>query len=188
MAYGNSEALLFSTAPQPVHWRPVALCPPAELPTDWRSWLADEGSLTQRLTAASHGHFSVKVLSQRRGRPRPDEAMALGMTSTRRALIREVVLLGNHQPWVYARSILPLTTLSGRLRVLGKLDDRPLGALLFADPTMTRGPVEVATLPGTAIPPPLAPADARLWGRRSVFWLDAKPLLVCEIFLPGFAP
>ena len=28
--------------------------------------------------------------------------------------------------------------------------------------------------------------DAAVWGRRSLFYLDKKPLLVSELFIPGF--
>ena len=105
-------------------------------------------------------------------------------------MIREVVLLANSTPWVYARSIIPLTTLTGRLRKLRHLDNQPLGALLFRDPTMIRETVEVACLTkvNAKLPTTLGELQKSLWGRRSVFRLDAKPLLVSEVFLPDFNP
>ena len=62
---------------------------------------------------------------------------------------------------------------------------------MFADPGMRRGTVELAEIfPGQAV---FAAATAHtrhqpasIWGRRSVFWLSGKPLLVSEIFLPDF--
>lgn len=115
---------------------------------------------------------------------------ALSIPSRTLALVREVILYGDGQPWVYARSIIPLSTLSGRLRKLCKLDNRPLGALLFSDPGMTRGPMQVAclTADNNVFPEKLKHISQPMWGRRSVFKLDAKPLLVSEIFLPGFMP
>jgi chorismate--pyruvate lyase len=61
--------------------------------------------------------------------------------------------------------------------------------MLFSDPSMQRGEVEVTCL---------TPADriyhlavrhlkvkpGEIWGRRSLFRLGGKPLLVCEFFLP----
>lgn len=158
------------------------------MPPVWRRWLADKGSLTQRLIVASNDQFSVNLLRQSYGRPTPAESAALGLRQGRYSLIREVILLGNGVPWVYARSILPLPTLTGRQRTLLQLSNRPLGALLFTDRGMTRDPIEVARIPGRTIPHGLAVSDALLWGRRSVFYLDRKPLLVSEIFLPAFNP
>lgn len=167
------------------------------MPMALRSWLLDRGSLTQRLIDASGGAFRVDVLNQRMAYPRLSEARALGMPSRQKALVREVILFGCNKPWVYARSIIPITTLSGRLRSLRKLDNRPLGALLFNDRTMQRGDIEIAciehgrptntdnlfsetTFAGIT--------TGTVWGRRSVFFLDQKPLLVSEMFLPGFKP
>lgn len=158
------------------------------MPPAWRRWLADQGSLTRRLIIASNNRFSVNLLRQSYGRPTPSEAAALGMSRGRYGLIREVILLGNEVPWVYARSVLPLPTLTGRQRALRQLDNRPLGALLFADRGMTRDPLEIARVSGALIPGGLASPDTVLWGRRSVFYLDHKPLLVSEIFLPAFNP
>lgn len=172
------------------HWHSYRRTPLFATSSDLRSWLLDRGSLTERLIRASKGQFEVKILFQGMGAPRPSERRALDLPARQRALIREVVLLGNHQPWVYARSIIPMKTLTGRLRKLRKLDNRPLGALLFNDPGMTRGPIEISNLPIcepwlSTIPDTYGnPAQ----GRRSLFWLDGKPLLVSEVFLTGFTP
>ena len=65
-----------------------------------------------------------------------------------------------------------------------------LGAVLFADPCMRRGVLQISEL--SSEHPMFAQATGRLkrkpkriWGRRSVFYLGDKPLLVNEIFLPG---
>ena len=133
----------------------------------------------------------MRVLSQQRGAPRQDEMRALGMRNHGRALIRTVQLLCDGQPWIYARTIIPVTSLRGKLRRLAHLGSRPLGAMLFADPGMRRGVVELARIkPGQQL---YVDASYRIrqrppeiWGRRSVFRVAGKPLLVSEIFLPGF--
>ena len=160
------------------------------VPKQWRDWLLDTGSLTQRLIDASENKLTVQILNQRIDIPRFTEQRALKLPPRRLTMIREVVLLANATPWVYARSIIPLTTLTGRLRKLRQLDNQPLGALLFRDPTMTREAVEVAchTSINAKLPTALGDIQKSLWGRRSVFRLDAKPLLVSEIFLPDFKP
>lgn len=165
---------------------------------DWRDWLGHEGSLSDRLMAASGGRFRVEVLRQHVGQPSRDESTALGMMPRRWALIREVRLWGasaqgHPVPWVYARSVLPLTTLTGPERALRYLNTRPLGSILFSAPTMKRAPLEAAQIATAALPRTLALAPGTLWARRSVFFLGAsgrgpKPLLVAEFFLPGFDP
>lgn len=125
----------------------------------------------------------------------------LGLPAREVVLVREVILWGCGQPWVFARSIVPLTTLSGRYRFLRHLGSQPLGELLFNDPTMRRGKFElmqsnISELNTTELniaklsPAPtatcaLAP-ETNIWGRRSVFYLSDKPLLVGEFFLPNF--
>jgi chorismate--pyruvate lyase len=162
------------------------------MPPQWRDWLGYEPSLSERLRALSGGHLRVDVLRQFVGQPDASERAALGMGTRHWALIREVLLSGaSTQPWVYARSILPLTTLTGHRRSLRYLQDRPLGSVLFTDKSMVRRPIEAAQVPTHYLPGRLNLDDGTLWGRRSVFVLGAqnpRPLLVAEFFLPGFDP
>lgn len=155
-----------------------------------RDWLLDTGSLTRRVRGACAGRFQVRVESQRWERPRLDEYLALGLRIGRLAWVREVHLLCDDRPWVFARTVIPPRTLRGSRRRLANLGNRPLGALLFADPHMQRGPVEVARVArGSALFAAAtqgAPGSpSALWGRRSVFRLGGRPLLVSEFFLPA---
>jgi len=167
-----------SSAALGTRWRSYRRVPNTRLPHRWREWLLDPGSLTQRLTEASGGHFRVELRFQGWGKPSRSEARSLGIDPRQQAMIREVCLLGYDQAWVYARSIIPATTLNGPLRKLRHLGNRSLGTLLFKDPGMYRGPIETTTL---RVPGLCEPAHAR----RSVFYLNRKPLLVCEVFLPS---
>lgn len=150
-------------------------------------WLLDTGSLTHRLRQRCGGAFRVAVRRQCWERPTPDERKVLGMRAAERALIREVYLLCCDTPWVYARTIIPVSSLGGPRRRLMHLGDKPLGAALFADPHLRRGALEVACLRrGEALYERAGARDAEvIWGRRSVFRLQGRPLLVTEIFLPA---
>ena len=174
-------------------WRPVKRLLRHTLPCETLAWLLDPASLTRRVVAVCGGKFRVEVTFQGWHRPLLHEARALGMRAGGYALVRQVYLLCDDQAWVYARTVIPRTTLTGPERRLAHLRTRPLGEVLFADPSMRRGAVEVACL--TPREPVfhmatrrLASPPAVIWGRRSVFTLSAKPLLVNEIFLPTIPP
>ena len=160
-----------------------------DLPPGMADWLLDSGSLTQRLRRASAGRFRVCVLRQGWTRPECDEARILGLRLDAWAWTREVRLLGDEQPWVFARTLIPARTLGGRGRRLTRLGTRPLGQALFADPGVRRGPVEITRIAAgqrlhqQAFTHLVEPPDV-IWGRRSVFRIEDRPLLVCEIFLP----
>jgi chorismate--pyruvate lyase len=175
---------------EPIFWQPLSAFESEQLPYFWYQWLSDRGSLTSSLVKASGNRFSVKVLSQREDVPLATEAQALNITVQTPVLVRQVILYGDHIPWVFARSIMPLTTLTGRVAELRNLDNQPLGARLFSDSSMSRETVEVAYFNAQelAVPIGVSNSNAMLWGRRSVFRLDQKPLLVSEIFLSTFEP
>ncbi len=170
-------------------WRSGYRLNRAQLPEQWRSWLLDRSSLTLRLQHACSGEFRVEVVSQRMEPPMLSEARALGRPPQELALVRQVRLLCDEEPWVFARTIIPLPSLRRGLRQLALLGSRPLGAVLFADPTMRRSEVEVARIgQGKRLfRRAMSGSNAisnEIWGRRSVFTLRTQPLLVSEFFLP----
>ena len=160
-------------------WQPLARVRP---PEHLRSWLAERGSLTRRLQR--YGRFTVRPLLQQVARPTAAEAILLGLPSRRVALIREVVLLLDGQPVVFARSVLPLKSLTGANRVLGHMARRSLGAELFKLPQASRRAVWAAQVPVSRLPLPVAEP---CWGRQSLFVKRGKSLLVAEVFLPHLA-
>ncbi len=176
-------------ASEPV-WRTRAKLVAHPVPDDVAGWLFDPGSLTRRVREVCDGRFRVEVIRQGWGRPMLNEAIRLGVQENRRALIREVYLYCDRIPLVYARTIIPHTTLRGRQRYLAHLGTRPLGEVLFADPAMQRDEVEVACIrPANRLfhiaTATLGSIPEEIWGRRSVFYTGSKPLLVNEVFLPS---
>jgi chorismate--pyruvate lyase len=172
-------------------WKPGQCFLRSSIPQDLCGWLLDTASLTLRLQRLCPGKFQVRVLSQAWGTPRIDEARVLEMKPGRLAIIRQVQLLCDGQPRVYARTVIPVTSLRGKLQRLAHLGTRPLGGMLFADPGMQRGAVELARISKgqslyQAATRHLRQRPAAIWGRRSVFRLSGRPLLVSEVFLPGF--
>lgn len=176
---------------RPCRWKPGRYFLRRSIPRGLSCWLLDTASLTLRLQRLCPGKFQVRVLSQVRGTPGIDEAQVLGMLPGKLAIIRQVHLLCDGQPWVYARTVIPVTSLRGKLQRLAHLGTRPLGGMLFADPGMQRGRVELARiLMGQPVYKAatchLRHRPVEIWGRRSVFRLFNRPLLVSEVFLPDF--
>ncbi|MDH5377186.1 MAG: chorismate lyase [Gammaproteobacteria bacterium] len=157
-----------------------------------RPWLVDQASLTARLIEASEGDFSVRVDSCHWARPLRSEAQVLGVSPNQPAYIRHVHLICKGEPWVFARTVIPLAHLYGPLNVLTRLGNKPLGAYLFSQACLSRDPIEVAKIESRHRLYRFAQKGEEkneLWGRRSVFKLSGGPLLVNEIFLPAmFAP
>lgn len=159
------------------------------MPTELAPWLMDSGSLTRRLKLHSRDGFSVKVLGNHWIKALTDETLSLSIPSSQMTYQREVSLMDGEQAMVYARTVIPLHTfLSMKQRFVG-LGNKPLGELLFTDPSVKRGPIEVACLkPGqwlyemAVLEETIRPDE--LWGRRSQFHIGGKNLLVNEIFLP----
>ena len=130
----------------------------------------------------------MRVLSQRWQLFSQEEADAMSVRDSHSALVREVLLCCGDTPLVYARTVIPRSTIQGALRRYANMGSRPLGAMLFADRTMIREPVQVAMLPQDSIAQQYVRAanhgGNEVWGRRSVFRVSSRPLLVSEYFLP----
>jgi len=161
---------------QTTSWRHYRLVPESVLPRDWHSWVLDRGSLTKRLIRVSHGDFHVNICHQSWEYPKPNEALALQLGGRRKALVREVELVCGGEVWVKARSVIPGATLSGVETQLKNLGTKPLGAFLFRSRSMRRKAIELARFS--------AQDGDDFFGRRSIFLLHDKPLLVSEVFMP----
>jgi len=162
-------------------------------PTELLDWLLDPASLTRRLQQTCKGEFRVAPTDQHWQRPMLSEALALGARPHERCFVREVQLLCDDQLWVFARTVIPVRTLSGPRRRLSRLGKTPLGAVLFADGSMVRSGIEIARLlPEQPLfmraTSGLLQRPTSIWGRRSAFFLNRQPLLVSEIFLPAICP
>lgn len=166
--------LSFSAPLREQAWLALNPMPHSLLPKPWRSWLLDKGSLTLNLKSIAPGRFSVKVLDTHFGRASLSEANALSIPIRQMVYVREVALCIDTIPVVLARSVIPKSTLTGSERQLLFLKNKPLGEYLFKHKHMIRSPIEIkkGLVNGETV-----------WGRRSIFKLNNKSLLVSEYFL-----
>jgi len=153
--------------------------PPALTP-----WLFDASSLTARMINLCGKGFSVRVLSQSWQKIDAEESLAMALPHVHSALVRQVLLCCDGKPLIYARTVIPATTVQGAQRRYANMGSRPLGAMLFADRTMRREAVQVAKLPLSHVAYQYVKGGKGVWGRRSVFRVSGKPILVSEYFLP----
>lgn len=144
---------------------------------DLAHWLRLEGSLTRALQLRCEHSFRVEILGEGFARPSQEESCTLGLASRQYAWIREVCLLGDNTPWVLARTIIPMATLTGKGRRLRHLGRQPLGAYLFSNTGWQRGIFETGLCQRETADQPRA-------ARRSQFFSGDRSLLVGEYFLP----
>lgn len=149
------------------------------------------GSLTARLRQL--GEVQVAVVRQGTQRLWPQERHALQCVSGH---VREVVLLVDSVPAVWARSATPNSAMRGGWKAIANLGSRPLAGILFTDqhiersplhpiPIVRQGQMDQAMRNGWsryhAVPASLALPK---WGRSSVFVRKGQPLRVFEALAP----
>tara|TARA_R110002153_G_scaffold14952_9_gene53841 strand:+ start:13432 stop:14022 length:591 start_codon:yes stop_codon:yes gene_type:complete len=151
-----------------------------------KNWLLDTGSLTERLQSHCRD-FRVQVLGQGQTEVSIEEIQQLArFSAVSRDIkwqVREVLLWGNNQPWVFARSIIPEQMCRAEFAGLG---NQPLGKLIFNDPRFKRMPFQITQISSSH---PITsslnlPSQHSLWARRSVFQFGGLALSVAELFLP----
>jgi len=169
----------------PSHWQRSKPC---TLPAHLQSWLFDPDSLTARLKTHCH-QFRVELLGQQVEPCQAHEAV-VDIPAGEPVLVREVLLYCDDKPQVFARSLLPIASLTGTEQALADLGSQSLGQVLFNNPSLERKMIEIAEFELTSSVAKLADdlqlhTTHALWGRRSIFVVENKPLMVAEVFLPG---
>lgn len=146
-----------------------------------RYWLQVEGSFTRALQKQCTRSFHVEVQREGFATPTLEEAKRLNIPMRQQAWIREVRLCGDGAPWALARTVIPLSCLTGKGRRLLHLGSKPLGAYLFSSQGWQRGALETGlsnhlSCGSSNGMPELA--------RRSLFSNNESILLVSEYLLP----
>ena len=129
------------------------------------SWIIEDTSLTAKLKN-KYQDFRVNLIKQVEQAPKDFEKQLLGLTNET-TIIREVELIGNNCPVIFARSIIPETKDTAKILAIGA---KPLGEILFNDKKIQRGNLEISQ-------------NLTLFARRSIFKIKDTKILVMEIFL-----
>ena len=173
-------------------WRPHARA--VRAPASMHDWLVTPGSLTARLVGSSES-FRVRRLHQHGAVCLADEAAAIGLARVQRVWEREVLLVCDGQPVVFAHTVVPSDADAGDWPLFSALGERSLGSTLFYDPLVRRGSLEFARL---GLEHPLVRRMRVATGmlsnshdntiydaRRCVYRRRQGLLLVTEVFLPA---
>ena len=153
-----------------------------------RSWLLDESSLTKKLEqqcTTFHVEVRQQVTTCAEATP-----LSHHFITDQQVFVREVFLHCDQEPHVFAQTEIPSHTLTENQQTLAHLGSDSLGRLLFQHQSLIRGTIEIAEFqPGSLIHQLCQKmgqyCDHSLWARRSLFYIENKPLLVSEVFLPA---
>ena len=173
-----------TSAALPADWFDAQALARAEVPAQVLHWLRWQGLLTEALRTACGTGFRLQVLRQ--VSTQLDElSRTLLDVADDQALCREIVMGDQAHSYVFARTLLPETTLSAH-PWLATLGEASLGERLQTVEGLSREAFQFARLaPGDALLAGLVPPARQLvWARRSVFRLSGGPLCVFEAFLP----
>lgn len=169
---------------QSAKWKTIAQFGITNIPKQYRQWLLDPKSLTELLVTKSAGDFRVQVLREGWGQATLEETTALNLIPRHLCWVREVSLMGKRQDWVFARSIIPFNAMQGATRQLTQLKSKPLGRFLFKHPLIQRQQIQIDKCVPEG-PQYRGKPNTAIWGRRSVFRIKQRRLLVSEYFLPA---
>lgn len=93
----------------------------------------------------------------------------------------------NGKPLLLARTIIPDETIKVAHRNLAHLGTRPLGEVIFSYPDLERISMDftlVSPSHWTTQVQQKANIEQPIWGRRTIYAIQNRPMLVSEFFLP----
>ncbi|MGZ5010625.1 MAG: chorismate--pyruvate lyase family protein [Methylobacter sp.] len=157
------------------------------LPENVQSWTYESESLTQRLRDYYGDAIGVKILLQQWNTPFLSERRLLKLHENRYSLIREVLLHADGKPLILARTVIPAKTVKVAKSNLAHLGSRPLGEVIFSYPKLERIEMDVTLIDlPTWTQPAIAEGhiDQPISGRRTVYAIANRQMLVSEFFLP----
>lgn len=180
----TSKSSLFNQEPRWLENRPGTR---HKLPAYVQSWAYEPGSLTQRLRSFYDNAIAVKVISQRWQTPFLSERRLLNLPEHQYSLVREVLLHTNGKPLILARTIIPAKTIKVAKSNLAHLGNRPLGEVIFSYPKLARIAMDITLVAPSGWSQTVLDEygiNQPVWGRRTVYAIRHREMLVSEFFLP----
>lgn len=169
-----------------------------EPPTLIGDWLVHAQQISPRMKDC-YEDVQLNLIEQGWRTPFEEEATLLP-TAQSDPWVRQIMLLGDHQPCTYGRTVIPFETFQQYASVFENLGSHMIGeSFLYKDPNRVRSPFQYAVCDQQH---PLYQAVTQavsqalhlqsigevLWCRRSMFDLMGFPLLLTEIIFPTIRP
>ena len=136
-----------------------------------KSWLIENGPITKRISAKED--FELNLIRDEIGEVDEEDKKYLGDTKGD-IKVREVILLGNKTPKVYAKSLIPIRTIEKGFSKLGNLGNMPLGDILFEKDIFNKIDVLYSFF---------SYKSNIFWGRKTKYLVKNLPFSVMEVFL-----
>ncbi len=138
-------------------------------------WLTKPHFLGDAL-AKVHGEIQVEVLSETFEPPFAHELLYLNNVGKGTPFfIREIYLKNTDQILTYGRVTIPEVTFAHNKTNILALKNKSFGkVILYSHPHYKRSEFEYAHVCHEGV---------EYWGRRSLFWLEADPLIVTEVYM-----
>ena len=136
-----------------------------------KSWLLEKGPITKRIS--KNYEFELNLLKDDIASINQEERDFL-CHDGEDIKVREVILLGDRTPLVYAKSLIPSATIKYGFAGLGKLGKKPLGDILFEKEIFFKTNVMYAEFSYN---------ENIFWGRKTRYLVKELPLSVMEVFL-----
>ena len=136
-----------------------------------KSWLLEKGPITKRIKL--NHIFELNLIRDEVDQINQDDKVFLDNIEGD-IKVREVILLGNGNPLVYAKSHIPIFTINDGLKKLGQLGSKPLGDILFEKNIFNKIEVVYSTF---------SDEISIFWGRKTKYLVKSLPFSVMEIFL-----
>ncbi|OLQ89383.1 chorismate--pyruvate lyase [Vibrio panuliri] len=168
----NQMIALYLSSLREVEWQqPEKFNFPTEIA---REWLQEQGSLS-RLLETYCQQLKVDLFHNDIVAATQLDHDELSLLADEQCLLRKVVLNGDGEAWVLGRTLIPQSSLTDQPHDLMHQGEIPLGLTVFSSSNVKRDALQV----GWAKTP-----NGLCLARRSRLWMNHKPMLVAELFLP----
>ncbi len=169
----NQSTSLYLSALRQADWQdPEKFCFPNHIS---KNWLLEKGSLS-RLLESHCQVLSVDLLHNKVVKAEKLNSQEVELLQREPCLLRKVVLKGDTCPWVLGRTLIPQSSMDGHEFDFTRQGETPLGLTVFTSDDIKRDSLQV----GWA-----KTADGNFLARRSRLWVNQKPMLIAELFLPS---
>lgn len=169
---------------------------PENLPEQIISCFTSADSMTDQLKSCAKEiseTFSLNLLDESWFDILPDDIKTrMALQENERFKFRQTHLCVAGKPYIYAQTYFPLSTLEDPQTQLAGLNAKPLGEVLFKNPSTVRSAFEYDRLiPGDNLYEQAFQTlveeekPEELFARRSVFHIEGHPLMVLEVFMPA---